>query len=766
MIESVTRDGRDPQGWHAAPLRQGMIFLCIVTSLYALLAGLRTLTDYDLGWQMATARWVVQHHQISSIDVLSYTAKGQPWVYPVGAGLLFYLLFSIGKYSLLSWFGALVCVSTTAILLRPASLISCALTLLAVPLIALRTAPRAEMFSVLLFATFLSVLWTYYTQGRERLWLLPMLMVLWVNLHLGFIAGLGLAFAYVLLEATDWVSPERRFGASQRLRKAWPWLGLTILATILNPWGWSIFGALLRQDQAMAQHAQTISEWATTPLNWTILCASLSLRNAEGAFFVLLVIAALAVLSAILQKQLGAALLLSAAALLSLRHARLQVFCAAVVVVVGSTMLRTAIVAITNRLAGIPSARFAFQIAAILLLTTLAVLRSSDVVTNRAYFRATSLATFGTGLSWWFPEGGVSFIEAQAVPGNLMNDYNEGGFVIWRLGAEYPDYIDSRAIPFGPERMARAGLLMASGPDSMVWQEEANRYNINVILVAIGRYDGLQFFPALKQFCTSQSWRPVYLDESSAVFVRVRPETKELIERNDVDCATARLPTRENGSRAELFNRRANAAAILQALGRYREALISADSALTIFPECAFLHFIKGTIYEQTNQWKIAEKELREATELQPVAVAPWATLASFYRRHGQVEKAIQTGEHAAALSPRPWGILLELSYTYLDARRPAEALDAFDRSAASLGAHPLAVVDKSFLASIAHGRAVSFDALGNLPQAVAYEEETVRLAPQNRESWQQLAMLYERLGRFADAQRAVERANRLPPSS
>src|SRR5208282_2192938 len=57
--------------------------LALVALIYALLAGLHTLQDYDLGWQLATGRWVFQHRQIFSTDVFSYTAHGAPWINPV-----------------------------------------------------------------------------------------------------------------------------------------------------------------------------------------------------------------------------------------------------------------------------------------------------------------------------------------------------------------------------------------------------------------------------------------------------------------------------------------------------------------------------------------------------------------------------------------------------------------------------------------------------------------------------------------------------------
>src|ERR1700683_3390479 len=56
--------------------RQLFYVLAAVALLYAFFAGLRTVEDFDLGWQMATARWMVAHHQVPRFDVLSYTMAG------------------------------------------------------------------------------------------------------------------------------------------------------------------------------------------------------------------------------------------------------------------------------------------------------------------------------------------------------------------------------------------------------------------------------------------------------------------------------------------------------------------------------------------------------------------------------------------------------------------------------------------------------------------------------------------------------------------
>ncbi|MGA3317387.1 MAG: hypothetical protein ABSC64_13225 [Candidatus Korobacteraceae bacterium] len=98
--------------------RRLFLILAAIAIIYAFLAGLRTVSDFDLGWQLATGRWVAQHHNVPSTDVFSYTAQGEPWIYPVGSGLVLYAVYLLGGYALISWIGALACVATVTLLLR------------------------------------------------------------------------------------------------------------------------------------------------------------------------------------------------------------------------------------------------------------------------------------------------------------------------------------------------------------------------------------------------------------------------------------------------------------------------------------------------------------------------------------------------------------------------------------------------------------------------------------------------------------------------
>src|SRR6516225_1221697 len=743
---------------------QAALVLSLVAIGYALLAGLRTLTVTDLGWQLATARWIVQYHEIPSTDVFSYTALGEPWVYPVGSGLLFYGAYLLGGYALLSWIQAAACAGTVALMVWRGSLVSAVLGILAVPMIATRAGARADMFSVVPFAALLKLLWQHHRNGRARLWLLPVLMAAWVNLHLGFIAGLALMAAYVAIEALDMVWRERREAAAERLLSCWPWLIVTCVVTLVNPWGWGIFAAVLRQTRAMDTLTLWTSEWSSAALSWTVMSLGFSLRNPTGAFYLMLLIAVVAVAVALLRREFGATALVSGAAVIAIRHIRFEAFFGIVAVVVAGDVLASAFAEFSHRRE--LSARWTrcatgVTIGVALLAVLLACLRSADLISDRRYLAlGDELGTFGAGLSWWFPERAAAFIERENLPGQIFNSYNDGGYFVWRLGAKYPDYIDGRTIPFGPKLIERNTILMRSPPDSSVWQQEAQDRGINTIFVPLGRSNGLHLFPVLRQFCISNTWRPVYLDEVSAVFTRKTPENQGLIDRLQIQCATAPLPAiAPQGNSTQAFNPWANAAAVLHALGRRSEAFEASKWALAIFSDSAFVHFLRGNLLEEVSNFSEAEKEYLVSVKLEPNGTT-WARLGAIYHRQNRLPEEIDAWEHASQLLPHPAIVLLPLGYAELAAHRPQMALQAFDRAVAGLP--PLG--GNALLADVAHARAAAWDALGDLQRATSLAEETVRLRPSSSEDWLMLANLYDREQRFEDGQRARERAAKLSP--
>ncbi len=671
--------------------------------LYALLAGLRTVTEADTGWQLASGRYIFQHHQLPATDVLSYTEHGQAWIYPPLSELILYLIYALGGFAALSWMNAAACAATIGLgLWAETGTAAALLAILAIPKIAYRTAPRADVFTTVLFAALLVVLWRHYQGRAAHLWLVPLIFLVWANTHLGFIAGFALLIAYAGMELAEFLVAERRPGASRRLRSALPWLIAAFPITLCNPWGWGVYGALLRQERDMAAQQNVIAEWRHVPLNASTLAEALQWRNPNSGYFWLLALTLVAAAVALKRRHVGPAALLLGAAFLSLRHIRFQGLFATVAMVVAAPFLaalfaprgeavqktraqrRREIVRAREPL--LARYRPMLVAAALLMCTLLLGFRDYDLITQRAYIAAGDVNLFGAGLSTWYPERAADFVLRGKLPRNIFHDYNLGGFLAFRLGPEYPDYIDGRAIPFR-DLMAEQRALMVESPDSPAWKQEADQRGINTLMFSLARYWGLPG-STLRQFCSSHSWTPVYLDEVAIVLVRNRPENQALIQRLGVDCQkvkfdppTALTAANSTRDRAELFNFYAHAGSILFKLSRLPEAEVEIDRAIQMFPEEPFLHQIRGQIYQAKAQPVDAEREYLESVRLKP-AEATWYTLAMLYSSERRYDDAAHALQQAAELSVHPSQYYLSLGELYVSIRQPQKALSAFDAAA------------------------------------------------------------------------------------
>ena len=352
----------------------------------------------------------------------------------------------------------------------------------------------------------------------------------------------------------------------------------------------------------------------------------------------------------------------------------------------------------------------------------------------------------------------MAFIEREHLPREVSNSYEAGGFLIWRLGSSYRDYIDGRAIPFGPELFSHLQQILQSPPDSPGWRNEADALGINTVVLSLARYNGLKFVGSLlPQYCNSETWRPVYLDEVSAVFVRRLPQTQALIEQFQVDCATAPLPPAATSRNQEAeFNHWANAASVLLALHRNQEAAAASARALSLFSDSAALWYIRGQALLLTDHPREAELALLQSAALE-VNVATWYQLADLYRKERRFPAAIDALERLTVISPNPAEIMMALGYTYLESGRPKDALEAFDRTEKALPPD-----NHQALAEVNNGRALAWNMVGNLGKATLFEEKATALAPQTANYWNQLAQFYDRQGRTIDAQKAREQASGL----
>jgi len=679
-----------PRDW----LRLSLVALALT---YAFFAGLRLVSETDLGWQMATGRYILQHHQIPSTTLSTYTVPGSPWLYPPFSGIIFYLLFLAAGYAALSWFSALATAATVAFAMWRGGCAAAALAVIAVPAVAFRTVPRADLFTTVLFAVVFSLLWQLYQGARIRLWLFPLLMLLWVNLHHGFVAGPALMAAYVFFELSDLLLVERRSLALQRLRSFLPWFVASAAATLLNPWGVGIFRALRRQDDLTQQLTDFVGEWTPAHFNALAFRQFFTPRDPASADWWIMALALLTILACIWRKKIGPAVLLAGALYESVRHLRFQAILAILVVVIGGAVLpdlaKHLASASVSRSGARPRPWLSPHLSQILVrslfaaLTLLVAVRVYDLASNRHYLDAGETTLFGAGESWWFPEKAMAFLEREQLPANVFHDYNVGGYLTFRIGETYPDFADGRFVPFAPQIFFEQRSFMSAAPDSPLWQEAAQRWNINTLIFSLSRYAGLGAYP-LAAYCHSNSWKPVYADDVSIIFLRNRGENAALLRRFGFDCSTVHLPMPPQAvgdswrARAERFNFLMTAASTYYILARDREASSALQEADQLFPDNANLHLVQAQLFQAGHRLTEAEQEYRTSIRLRP-GDDGWFALASLYATEKRYSESEACLRQAISYTQVPYERWRNLGLLYVAMNRPQQALTAFDHAEA-----------------------------------------------------------------------------------
>jgi len=780
--------------------QQATVALMVIALMYAFLAGFHTVFDLDMGWHLATGRYVVQHHVVPSTDVLSYTSPGAQWIYPPFAGVLLYGIFSTFGYKGLSWFCAVALMAMVACLLRSPSRkesgVAAALAIMAVPDLALRALPRADLFTNLFFAIFLVQLWGFHSSnaalsrspvepisltpraylqhidgtapllwGRAGLWMLPLVMLLWVNLHPGFVAGLGMLFAYLLIEGLELLSPRRRRAVLGRLKEAWPPLAATLFATLFNPYGFRIFKASLLlaglQRSSLPSIGPSVKELIAVPLSFTSFAEALDWRNPASSYWWLALAAVVVITLALWRREFGAALLMAAALYVSIQHLRYKSLFACIVVVVGSTILTEALQDSRRGSTKVAAKRFGLlrllPVITASVLCLLTCVRIVDIASNRSYLRSDSEVLFGAGESWWFPERAAAFIQREHFPGNIFQLYNLGGFTAWRLGPTYGDFIDGRNVSHAVWEEQQE--LLSSPLDSPVWEAESDRRSINILFFSLARFYGLGD-QNLLSLCQSQLWRPIYMDEVSIVLLRNRSENRPWIDKYEVNCQTHNFAPPPHASRGELSNFYANAGAILLLLGRYNEAQETLDHAVAISPENPSIHLALARLYDAQQQLGDAEREFKAALSAKRNDAAFWDDLGRFYYSHGRYADARPYILTATQLSTIPINEYVELGHIDLELRQPHQAL--IDYAMAEEAVQGREDLDPESLAQISEGRAVAYLALGERQRAIELLQEAIRRTPKSARRWQALGDLYDAVGQRQLAEQAHEQARAL----
>jgi len=524
-----TVPGRPSPAWFRAlmPSITDIIFLLLLLGLTYGGLQQRLLGDAGTGWHIRNGQHILSTHTIPHEDSFSYTMPGRPWfawewLYDLGAGII-YTRMGLNGVIFLS---ALLIAGVFAGLFRKAvarnryPLISALVVVLAIFASSIHFLARPHLFTWAFTLIFWDILESASERGRwRRLYWLPALMLVWVNIHGGFLVGVALIGLYFLGAVWQTITAkafEERAQARTAVRKLEIAGLLTFLATFVNPYGYKlwlhIYGYL-----GSRFYMNNIQEFLSP-----------NFHGAAEKFFAALLLLSLLALAVNRSRLRPSHLLVMLFSVYTGLYAARNIPIASILLVLTTTPLLAGAVerasaaeelAPRARTLFLRWKRFAVRMSDMELglrghvLPLAAVALTSMVCLNGGHLGARPLmrAHFDGKR---FPAAAADFLAGHGIRSQVFNPDYWGGYLIYRLGPDYKVFMDDRHDFYG-EPFVRDYIKVKNIQPG--WQDVLDKNNVNWVLIPPdwALANGLKELP--------QQWRVLYDDHRAILFGRASP---------------------------------------------------------------------------------------------------------------------------------------------------------------------------------------------------------------------------------------------------
>jgi len=207
-------------------------------------------SDGDLARHLTHGRYMLEHHAIIRADPFSYTRPGQPFVaFEYGSQLVYAVAERIAGLPGIAVLAGILVAATyglvAALLLRRGvdPLLAYLTTILAALIGAGHWLARPHLFSYVATVVLLDLL---EREPRPVFLRFGVLFALWANLHGGFVFGLTLIGMYLIGSVGELASGADRAYWAERVRFYGKAIVVSMLATVLTPYGLSLHRYILR----------------------------------------------------------------------------------------------------------------------------------------------------------------------------------------------------------------------------------------------------------------------------------------------------------------------------------------------------------------------------------------------------------------------------------------------------------------------------------------------------------------------------------------
>jgi hypothetical protein len=460
----------------------------LIVFLFLAIAVSRTVADVDLWGHVLFGRDIVSQRAIPVTDPYSFTSD-RPWVnHEWLAESVMYLSYRMmGPAGLVTL--RLLTMLLTGVLvnasIRTGRLSQAGRDLL-IMLGVILTLPRTQhvrpqLFSVLLFGVLLLIVVRADRGNRRPLWLVPPLMAAWANLHGGWMVGLG---TFGLWSACEFIR-DARWGARAQTVTI---LGLSVLATLINPYGWGLWQFVW---ETVGVGRVDISEWA--PIT----------SVSPGVLTLWLTAALLAVWTTIRtseSRRWNYLLMVAVLGFLSFRVSRLDAFFGlAVVMLLQPRLLRGANASVST----VPTERAGPGSLALPILV--AILTPIILSASRRPLSCIEMDRVS-----FLPESAaITFARTNHLRGRMLPFFDWAEYAIWHLWPEIKVSIDGRReTVYSPSQIERhLRIYSDNATDAEIHNLDADYVWLPRNLEVVNRF-------------SRQSWVPIYTGRVSVILTR------------------------------------------------------------------------------------------------------------------------------------------------------------------------------------------------------------------------------------------------------
>lgn len=614
-----------------------------VLVLFFVLAGslfLHNLTsiNLDIGRHLKLGEIIWQTKSVPNINLFSYTEPSHVffnhhWLSEV----IFFGLYNLGGLEAIIIAKIIILLAAFLLLIRSVKsknwLAVLPSSLMALVLFFMRDEPRPEIFSYLLLAVFLFIVW----RAREglstwALWILPFLQILWVNLHIYFFIGLAL-YGIFLLE---------QLISKQFSKRAW-FVGLLIaFATLINPHG--LAGALYPLA-ILKEYAYGVVE--NEPLI-NILVYGWERVMIFYIFLSSVVLAGIGLVRRykVWKKKIFDGLLLTFFGYLAwTMHRNLNFYALALLPILAQNFPIG-----FNGVKDLPGTwRRLLAMGAMAVL----FLGIYGVQSNQLYRLMDSSRRFGLEVSPAAEEA-VKFVKDTKISGPIFNNFEIGSYLIWKLYPGEKVFVDGR-----PEAYSASFFNEIYKPmlgDEQKWQALSQQYGINYIFFNHNSLsDNAQKF--LSRINKDARWQLVFINETTVIYAKNEDKNQEIINRYKINQANIFNRTEDVSAR---FNLRDDLefralASVLLFLDLPEASAHIYEKLKSNLPNNPYAYQGAGLAYAAMNDSKTQEKaaeNLAKAMEMGLESANNYFTLGLVYANLGQPNRARWALEKAQRLDP------------------------------------------------------------------------------------------------------------------